>query len=150
MSGGATWAARVLLAVGLVMFAVWVAGRERAQSPEDVVFKWFEAAARGDLTSALRLTGGSLRRSLNMQLRDDVSARQSIGRPLDGVRGVAVQNAGSSFADQVELEVELVFEDRNERQRVRLEREGGKWLIVEFSPSDRVIPPVRYGTPAFD
>lgn len=151
MIGGAAWVGRAVLVAGLVAFAIWIAGRPSARSPEDGVVAWFDAMARGDLGTAIRLTGGELRRSLESELREGSAVRpRSAGRGLEGVRGVAVRRVESDGENTSEVEVELVFEDRNERQRARLERRGRGWVIVEFSAADHVTPPVRYGTPAFD
>ena len=52
--------------------------------------------------------------------------------------------------DRAELEVELGFADRNERQRIVLIRQSGGWLIDRIDKADTVKPPVPYDAPIFD
>jgi len=150
MSGGATWLGRCALAAALAALAIWLSVRPAAHSPADVVAAWYDAMARGDEAAAIRLTSGAMRRALESQLRLSSPDRRIERLGLNDVRGVAVRTLDSSDANTAEVEVELVFEDRNERQRVRLERQGRNWFIVEFGSAAHVVPPVRYGTPAFD
>ena len=50
----------------------------------------------------------------------------------------------------VALDVELVFADRNERQRMLLVPQGNGWVITSIDTAQVIEPPVRYGTPVFE
>ncbi len=74
----------------------------------------------------------------------------SLRESVAGMKGFAVSPVGESSPDQAELEVELVFSDRNQRQRFVLVRQSGGWLIAEIGKADTVKPPIPYGAPVFD
>ncbi|MCX7818594.1 MAG: hypothetical protein N2652_05215 [Kiritimatiellae bacterium] len=152
MRSALEWIGRGALVATLAAFGVWVGRRSSPATPEQVVTAWFDAVARGDANAAMRLAAGPLRQSLDA-LRSEArpsGADNGVAGWVRGLRGVAVKTMGGSPDSFAEAEVELVFEDRNERQVARLQRRGRGWVIVGFSQANRVVPPVQYGTPAFD
>jgi len=50
----------------------------------------------------------------------------------------------------VALDLEIVFADRNQRQRMLLERTRGGWAIRAIEAAEMVKPPIPYGTPVFE
>ena len=143
---------QVLLAVALAIFAFWMRGRGGPASPEAAVQAWFDAAGRGDDRACLSLVSGPLRASLESTRTQQGAAafRQGLRSSVAGLRGVAVARAGEGADGRVELDVDLVFDAKNERQRAVLVSDGRSWTITAFGSAGDVIPPVRYGTPAFE
>ena len=74
----------------------------------------------------------------------------SLRESVAGMKGLAISPVGESSPDRAELDVELVFSDRNQRQRFVLLRQSGGWLIAAIDKADTVKPPIPYGAPVFD
>jgi len=141
-----------LAAILLVVLGLWFHRRGGgAGRPESVVSAWYDAAARGDEAACLALTDGPLRSSLRSTL--DQQGREAFRAGLRasaaGLRGISTRRLGEE-TDAVALEVELVYEDRNERQTARLVRRAGRWRLAELGGAEAVRPPVRYGTPVYE
>ena len=51
---------------------------------------------------------------------------------------------------QGRTDVEIVFADRNERQRMLLVPERGGWAIASLEQAQMLKPPIPYGTPVFE
>ncbi|MGH7129512.1 MAG: hypothetical protein ACREJB_15690 [Planctomycetaceae bacterium] len=119
-----------------------------AGTPETAVAALVEAQRRGDVVGYLdRLTG---------RLRDEMTARRETesdaelaaglrGR-LSGLKGRVTSDVDQT-GDRATLTLELIFADRNERERVELVREDGEWKITARDPLDRFEPEIPYGTP---
>lgn len=125
---------------------------EPSQTPSSTVSKLLRAAENEDADAYLRLTGGDLRKSLE-QMRSELGSdgfREHLRGFADGVKGVAVFGEDAREVDQVTLDVEFIFADRNERQRVTLARRGRRWVITSMEKAQMVKPPIRYGTPVFE
>ncbi len=144
---------QVLVVVLLIAFAVLMRGRGRLpDTPEAAVYELFDAAEKGDDRAYLRLVTGELRKSLEnsrSQLGGE-AFRQSLRRSAAGVKGVAVPGDYGELGDSVLLDVEIVFTDRIERQRMLLERKGSGWVIAAIEAAQMVQPPIPYGTPVFE
>jgi hypothetical protein len=137
-----------LVALLLVGLAFWLRGRGGPGTPEATVQSWYEAAGRGDDRAWLARTGGALKTTLEStraQQGADVF-RQSLRDSVSGLRGVAVSRAADSEDGRAVLEVELVFANRNEKQRVILSPAGNGWQIVELGSAGKTQPPIPYGT----
>ena len=52
-------------------------------------------------------------------------------------------------AQEVELTVERVYENRNERQTYRLVRSDDGWRIAEVQAAEAFQPPIPYGAPVY-
>ncbi|MHC4176643.1 MAG: hypothetical protein ACYSWU_04005, partial [Planctomycetota bacterium] len=78
--------------------------------------------------------------------------RENLRRSAAGIKGLAkTRSSDTSLADgTVAIDVELVFADRNERQRMLLEPNGSGWVIVSIDTARTVKPSIPYGTPVFD
>jgi hypothetical protein len=149
-----------LLPAGLivVLFAVAMVLKKRdqtpvpAESPEDVVNKFFDAARQGDDAACLGLVAGEYRRSLEND-RSQVGPaafRESLKRMAAGMKGIGIKTSAETPVEGVALDVELVYADRNEKQRMVLVRQGGGWAILSVDSAQMQKPPVAYGTPVFD
>jgi hypothetical protein len=159
---------KIVLAIGLAiaLAAVAVMLRNRddlpqvvptttskpSQTPSTTVSELLHAADQEDADAYLQLTGGKLRQSLE-QMRSELGPdgfREHLRGFADGVKGVAVFGEEPQQADEVTLDVEFIFADRNERQRVTLARRGRRWVVTSMEKAQMVKPPIRYGTPVFE
>ncbi|MFH1923253.1 MAG: hypothetical protein ABIP48_25605 [Planctomycetota bacterium] len=143
---------QVLVVVLLVVLALSLRNRGRLpETPEKTVSEFFAAAGNGDDRAYLRLVTGELRKSLeNARSQAGVEAfRNGLRRSAAGIKGLAVSRADET-PDLVTLDLELVFADRNERQRMLLEATGGGWAIRAIEAAEMLKPPIAYGTPVFE
>lgn len=148
-----TWAVRIG-GVALVIAAAFLlrGGGRLPESPEAAVAELFDAAGRGDDAGYLRLVAGDLARSLEAnrsQLGKDAFC-QSLRRSAAGVKGLAVSRAESSEPEVAALDVEIVFGDRNERQRILCRETPRGWIITSITRAEMLKPAVQYGTPVFE
>ena len=147
------WALGAVLAAVLVVVAFALRGRDRLpDTPNAAVSAFFDAQQKGDDGAYLRLTCGPLRRSLE-EARKQAGAeafRQGLRRSSEGIKGLAVSQSGGAAGDLVELDVEIVFADRNERQKMVLARQGTGWAIAAIERAQVEKPPIPYGTPVFE
>lgn len=147
------WLPHVLLVVILVGLAVALRNRDRLpETPEKTVTEFFTAASEGDDRAYLCLLTGELRGSLEQARRESGAEafRQGLRRSAGGIKGLAVTRAEGASEPLAAVDVELVFADRNERQRMLLEPIRGGWAIVSIEQAEMVKPPIAYGTPVFE
>ena len=107
---------------------------------------------RGDAPAYLATLAGTLRSSFE-STRAQIGAEAfaaSLRESVAGIKGFAISPVGESSPDRAELDVELVFSDRNERQRFVLVRQSGGWLVARIDKADTVKPPIPYDAPVFD
>ena len=129
------------------------------QTPEAAIDAFFDAAGRGDDAAYLRLTSGRLRESLE-SARSELGVeafRDHLRQSAAGIKGLAKTrgdddpSAGDTASgDTAAIDVELVFADRNERQRILLALEGSRWVITSIDTARRIEPEIPYGTPVFE
>lgn len=164
------WGLKIVVLACLVATAFWL--RERGPAPpapqppdaaapptkpdwseaSRTVNALFQAAGDGDDEAYLALLDGQLRRSLE-QTRTDIGVdefRKNLRRTSAGVKGVAVTPGVADSPGELVLNVEIVFADRNENQKMRLVRKGNGWLIASIDQSEMIKPVVPYGTPVFE
>jgi len=147
------WLPHVIVVAAVVAGAVLLRNREqRPDTPEATVSALFDAAGQGDDEKYLRLLGGPLRRSLEQTRKElgPAAFRENLRRSNTGIKGLAVTRASDAAGDTVALNMELVFADRVERQRVVLVPERGGWAITSIATAAHQKPAVPYGTPVFE
>jgi len=143
------------LAVVALVATVAVVARRRGrlpETPEAAVNALFDAAGRGDDAAYLRLVTGRLRDALletRRQMGREAFCR-SLRQTTAGVKGLAVSRLPDAPAGTVAMKVEIIFADRNERQRLLLVEQSGGWAIAEIEKATMVRPPIPYGTPVFE
>jgi len=146
-------ALQIGVVVIIVLAAVLLRSRDRLPStPEQAVADFFEAAGRGDDAAYLRLTAGDLLKSLE-DTRSQLGAeafRKSIRGSMTGVKGHAVARSANAPPETVALEVDIVFADRNERQRMLCVPKGNGWAITSIEKAQFVKPAIPYGTPVYE
>lgn len=142
-----------LLMFALVAVAIGARGKGRlSPTPGDAVNRLFQAAQRGDAPAYLAALTGPLRTSFEStqsQVGTDAFAA-SLRESVAGMKGLAISPSGEASLDRAELDVELVFPDRNQRQRFVLLRQSGGWLIASIDKANTVKPPIPYGATVFD
>ena len=147
------WLPHVLIVVVLVGLALALRSRDRLpETPEQTVTEFFTAAGDGDDRAYLRLVTGELRKTLE-QARSEAGAeafRRGLRRSAGGIKGLAVTRADDAPAPLAAVDVEIVFADRNERQRMLLAPIGGGWAVASIEQAEMVKPPIAYGTPVFE
>lgn len=147
------WLPHCLLAVVLVGLALTLRSGDRLpETPEKTVTEFFAAASEGDDRAYLRLVTGELRKSLEQARRESGAEafRQGLRRSARGVKGWTVRPAEGAPSGMAAVDVELVFADRNERQRMLLEPLQGGWAITSIEQAEMIKPPIAYGTPVFE
>jgi hypothetical protein len=142
-----------MLMLALAAVALLLRGKGRLPpTPDEAVNLFFQAAQRGDVLAHLATMTGTLRSSFEStqsQIGDEAFAA-SLRDSVAGMKGYAVSPVGEASPDRAELDVELVFSDRNERQRFGLLQQSGGWLIERIDKADTVKPPIQYGATVFD
>jgi hypothetical protein len=111
-----------------------------------------DAASQGDERTYLGLVSGELRKSLE-QTRSEVGPeafRRELRRSMTGVLGVATMPGQDAPAGLTAVDVELIFADRNERQRMLLEPRGSGWAVASIEAAEMIKPSIPYGTPVFE
>ncbi len=142
-----------MLVLALAAMALLLRGKRRLPStPDEAVNVFFQAAQRGDAPAYLAAMTGTLRSSFeSTQSQMGATAfAASLRESVEGLKGFAVSPVGEPSPDRAELEVELVFADRNQRQRFGLIRQNGGWLVDRIDKADTVKPPIPYGSAVFD
>ncbi len=143
----------IILVLGLVALAFMLRGKGRLPpTPDEAVRLLFQSAQRGDAPAYLALLTGTLRSSFE-STRAQIGAEAfaaSLRESVKGLKGFAVSPVGDLSPDRAELDVELGFSDRNERQRFVLVRQSDGWLVAGIDKADTVKPPIPYDAPVFD
>jgi len=150
--------ARIGVIAALVAAALLLRGRKAAgpggdlpDTPEQCVNALFDAAARGDDEAYLAVVRGELARTLRAVRDTDAEAfRRNLRRSADGVLALALSRRDDGPAPHVALDVEIVFADRTERQRVVASPESGGWAVTALGPAATTRPAVPYGTPVYE
>jgi hypothetical protein len=112
----------------------------------------FNAASEGDDDAYLRLVTGELRKTFSdtrKQLGRE-AFRESLKRSVSGIKGLATKPAEQSPPGFVAVDVEIIFADRNEKQRILLVEQRSGWAIASMERARMIKPPIKYGTPVFE
>jgi hypothetical protein len=144
----------VLLLGGVVAFVLW---KQRGAAPvvvppakpEDAVYAMLDAAQAGDVDRYQDQHAGAAAEVIRRAVAETGPERfaqslRELHRPL---KGVAVMEPEPVSESEVRVNVEFVFQDRNETQLLRLRKEGARWRIVDSQAAERTRTVVPYGTP---
>jgi hypothetical protein len=145
--------AQVAVVAALVVTAFLLRGRERQlpETPEAAVNAFFDAAGRGDDEAYLALVEGDLAKRFR-NVRSELGRerfRGDLRRQAAAVKGVATMRADDAPEGLVAIDVDIVFVDRNERQRFTLAPRDGGWVITDISTATTKKPSIPYGTPVY-
>jgi len=125
-------------------------GEPAAQSgPESAVYAMLEAARAGDVAAYLAQYSGPMAATLRAVVaeKSEPGFRDYLRATNAEVKGIAVSGIRQISDSEAELQLEYVFQDRNEVQSIRLERQSGRWKIVRVDSAERIKTLVPYGTP---
>jgi hypothetical protein len=143
MSAARIWTGIVLAGLGVLVVMRRSATTTQPATPQDTVYVMFEAARAGDVNKYLEQYAAPLADLL----RQTVTPRYL--REANGpVKGIAVNEPRPVNERAVTVQVELVYQDRNEAQTYHLEKQGSQWKIVRLDAAERVKPTVPYGSAA--
>jgi hypothetical protein len=157
------WALKIAVVALLVGVAIALRGRDRVpvapqeaasaalDTASDVVNRLYDAAGKGDDAAYLRQVSGKLRESLEYERSQlGVEAfRAGLRQSAAGIKGLAVTQRSDGPSGTIALDVEIVFADRNETQKVLLAPQGRTWVITSMETAEVAKPPIPYGTPVF-
>ncbi|HUS91228.1 MAG TPA: hypothetical protein VM238_14720 [Phycisphaerae bacterium] len=121
------------------------------ETPEAAVNALFDAAGKGDDEAYLALLRGELARTLRAT-RSQMGAeafQANLRRSAGGIVGLAVTRRDDASPPDVALNVEIIFRDRNERQRLVVSPESGAWAVTALGPASTTQPAIPYGTPVY-
>ncbi len=140
--------------VVLIAAAAWVlrGGGPLPETPGAAVDAFFDAAERGDDREYLRVTAGELRKELDNRRKQlgREAFREHLKRSQAKILGLAKFEPEDVTADRVAVDVEIVFADHKQRQKMLLRREGTGWVITLIETAQRVESPIAYGTPVYE
>lgn len=118
-------------------------------TPQDVIYRMFDAAREGKVAQYLALHTGQLETSLQNAVREQTEAgfAKYLRDTHSPVKGLALQEPELLTDREVKIRVEYVYQDRNEVQQMYLEKSGGEWKISRVDAAQRIETVVPYGTP---
>jgi hypothetical protein len=140
------------LTLAIVQNSRWQAARPASSEPSgppDTIYAMLDAARSGNVSKYLARYTGPMLASLQASLRDTTEAAFSkyLLDSSRAVKGIALGEPQLSGAREASVRVEFVYQDRNEVQIMRLEKENGEWRISSVDGQERVKTLVPYGTP---
>jgi hypothetical protein len=123
--------------------------RQTAAGPAEAIYAMLDAARGGDITAYLSHYSGQMNATLRRAVADQGEAgfKNYLVSSNAAIKGVAVMDPRPVTDGEVAIQVEYVFQDRNERQMMYLENRGGAWTIYRVDASEHVKTTVPYGTP---
>ena len=118
-------------------------------SVQDAVYAMFDAAKEGKVEVYLDAYGGALRASLDQSLKEQGTEKFAayLRSQTAVVKGLAVNEPQRPTETQARVQVEYVYQDRNETQWLTLDRTAGGWKISRIEAAERIKTLVPYGTP---
>jgi hypothetical protein len=143
----------VLAMAGLLVFAITRRNVRRAgpaeTGPEGAIYAMLEAARAGDVSAYLAQYSGQMASTLRAVVaeKSEPGFRDYLRSTNAEVKGVAVSGVRQVSDTEAELQLEYIFQDRNEVQSIKLERQSGRWKIARVDGAERVKTLVPYGTP---
>ncbi len=139
------------LTLGLIGLVLFFANRRTegppSEEPEDVVWKLLDESKEGNIDGYLECFAGEMRTRLETTAADMTPDKFSayLKESLEKVKGVAVFDVERSSDTTARLVVEYVYQDKNERQRLRLSFQESAWRIEEAEASEWIHPLIPYG-----
>ena len=150
--------ARYITIAVLGAVVVWLIGRQAgwrlptaAAQPEearDAIYRMLDAARSGDAAAYLDCFSGqtaAAMRQSRSEMGADGFARYlaETSRPL---KGVTLSEPVTVTDRQLRIQIEYVYEDRNEGQQMHLERTAQGWRIARIDWAERLPTLVPYWT----
>jgi hypothetical protein len=122
---------------------------EASTRPQDTIYGMIADARKGDAKAYLSRYTGEMETALKQTVAEKTEAgfNSYLKSSNAEIKGVAVQEPKPLSDREVEVRVEYVYQDRNEAQKVYLEKTSGGWKIARVESAERVKTLVPYGTP---
>jgi hypothetical protein len=123
---------------------------DRYEGAADRVRSLLESGGKGDVDAYLAAFSSPARD----RIARDVASRGRDTFASDLRKAAAARKSHAQFApepaggDAALITVESVYDDHNERQTYRLERNTDDWLITDVETARVRVPKVKFGTPA--
>jgi hypothetical protein len=143
----------VVLMAGLLAFVILRRDRPRPPapdaSPRDTIYQMLDAARAGDPAAYLSHYTGGMEAQLRQAIAEKTEAgfKQYLLTSNTEIKGVALVEPKMLSDTEAEVTVEYVYQDRNETQRMVLEKRGEQWKIARVDGAERIKALVPYGTP---
>ena len=122
---------------------------EAGPTVQDAVYAMFDAAKAGRVTPYLEAYAGALRSSLDQSLAEQGPDKFAayLRQQTASVKGLALAEPQRPTDAQARVQVEYVYQDRNETQWMTLDRTSAGWKISRIETAERIRTLVPYGTP---
>jgi hypothetical protein len=135
------------LGVGAARKVGWRLSREEA-APQDTVYAMLNAARAGNVKGYLATCTGAMESGVRQTLAETSEVRfaQYLRDSNAKLKGVAVADPHIGGREAT-VRVEYVYQDRNEAQRMYLEKGPKGWKIARVDDDERVKTLIPYGTP---
>lgn len=142
----------MLAVIGVIIVRKTGAGFPKSQtndSPQDTIYSMLADARRGDAKDYLSRYTGEMEAALKQTIAEKTEAefKNYLQSSNAEIKGVAVQEPKALSDREVEVRVEYIYQDRNEAQKIVLEKKSGAWKIARVESAERVKTLVPYGTP---
>lgn len=122
---------------------------EAVEAARSVVYALLDAAAEGEVADYLRCFAGD--KAAELKALAEERGRRALSEALKevyaGVKGYALYDTEVESEDRVSLTCELVFAQHNEKQTIVIERNRGKWQVVEMDTRGPLQMLRPYGSP---
>ncbi len=108
-----------------------------------------DAARAGNVSAYLASYSGPMRASLEQSVRESTNAAFAayLRDSNSVIKGVAVNEPQIIGDREASVQVEYVYQDRNEVQIMHLEKVGDGWRIARVEGAERIKTLIPYGTP---
>jgi hypothetical protein len=116
--------------------------------PRDTVYRMLDAARSGDAAAYLDCFSGQMASNLR-QSRSEMGVdgfTRYLTETNRQVKGVTLSEPVAVTDREVRVQIEYVYEDRNEAQQMHLEKTAQGWRIARIDSTARVPTLVPYGT----
>ena len=123
----------------------------KRDDPRETIYAMLEAAKGGEVAAYLDCFSGEIAQRIEQSRREmSDDAFSEYLKTRDGeIKGVAISDVDNLSPDSASIELEYVFADRNESQRLRLTKVDGAWKISGMDAAERVNTAIPYGTPVY-
>jgi len=139
----------VALGIGLARKTGWpLTDMTSARDPQDTIYAMLAAAKSGDVTAYLGSFAGQMEASLRQSIAEtsEPAFANYLKDSHASLDGVAVSDPQPITDSEANVRVEYVYQDRNEAQMMRLEKDPKGWKISRVDGDQPVKALIPYGT----
>lgn len=117
------------------------------QTPQDAIYGMLDAARNGDVKRYMASYTGQMAQSLERAQAESQDFAAYLRDSNAALEGIAVMDPQAQSEREVKVQVEYVYQDRNEAQVYYLEKTGREWKISRAEPAEQIKTIIPYGTP---